>query len=314
MKVLSLFDGMSCGQIALNRLNLRVSEYFASEVDKYAIQVASKNFPNTKHVGDVRLLESSDFNGIDLLIGGSPCQNFSFSGSRAGMTTKENLEVTTLEQYLQLKDEGFEFNGQSYLFWEYVRLLKQVKPKYFILENVNMSSKWKNIITEVLGVEPIKIQSSLVSAQSRTRLYWTNIPNVTQPTDKGLKLGSVVSPSEDFKLPKHYQERLKIYDKPKGIVYGDTKKPTTKIGQRDECFGLEGISGCLTATMYKQPPQYIYNGEVYKLSPTECEKLQTVPLGYTEGVSNSQRYKMLGNGWTVDVIAHILSNLKGEYS
>lgn len=240
MKVLSLFDGMSCGQIALNRLNLRVSEYFASEVDKYAIQVASKNFPNTKHVGDVRLLESSDFNGIDLLIGGSPCQNFSFSGSRAGMTTKENLEVTTLEQYLQLKDEGFEFNGQSYLFWEYVRLLKQVKPKYFILENVNMSSKWKNIITEVLGVEPIKIQSSLVSAQSRTRLYWTNIPNVTQPTDKGLKLGSVVSPSEDFKLPKHYQERLKIYDKPKGNCVWRHKKTYYENWSKRRMFRLRG--------------------------------------------------------------------------
>ena len=307
MKVLSLFDGMSCGQIALNKLGVSVEDYFASEVDKYAIQIAKKNFPTTKHIGDVRDISSNMLPSIDLLIGGSPCQNFSFSGSKKGMRTKENLEVTTLEQYLNLKEDGFEFNGQSYLFWEYVRLLKEVKPKYFLLENVNMSTKWKDLISNTLGVQPIKIQSSSVSAQSRTRLYWTNIPNVEVPKNKGIVLGDILEPKESFKLPQHVQDRLKIYDKPKGIVYGDTKKETTKIGQRDECFSLEGISGCLTATMYKQPPQYIYKNEAYKLSPTDCEKLQTVPIGYTEGVSNSQRYKMLGNGWTVDVVAHILS-------
>lgn len=198
------------------------------------------------------------------------------------MTTKENIEVVSLDQYLSLKREGFEFNGQSCLFWEYVRLLQEVKPKYFLLENVNMSAKWKNLISEILGVQPIKIQSSLVSAQSRTRLYWTNIPNVTLPENKGVVLKDILDPKEEFKLPQHFQDRLKVYGKPKGIVYGDTKKPTTKIGQRDECFSMESISGCLTATMYKQPPQYIYNGEVYKLSPTDCEKLQTVPVGYTE--------------------------------
>lgn len=306
MNVLSLFDGMSCGQIALNKLGVNVDEYFASEVDKYAIFVTKKNFPSTQHIGDVRNINSKSLPSIDLLIGGSPCQNFSFSGSKKGMTTKENIEVVSLDQYLSLKREGFEFNGQSYLFWEYVRLLQEVKPKYFLLENVNMSAKWKSLISEILGVQPIKIQSSLVSAQSRTRLYWTNIPNVTLPENKGVVLKDILEPKEEFKLPQHFQDRLKVYGKPKGIVYGDTKKPTTKIGQRDECFSMESISGCLTATMYKQPPQYIYNGEVYKLSPTDCEKLQTVPVGYTEGVSNSQRYKMLGNGWTVDVIAHIL--------
>lgn len=306
MNVLSLFDGMSCGQIALNKLGVNVDEYFASEVDKYAIFVTKKNFPSTQHIGDVRNICSKSLPSIDLLIGGSPCQNFSFSGSKKGMTTKENIEVVSLDQYMSLKSEGFEFNGQSYLFWEYVRLLQEVKPKYFLLENVNMSAKWKNLISEILGVQPIKIQSSLVSAQSRTRLYWTNIPNVTLPENKGVVLKDILEPKEEFKLPQHFQDRLKVYGKPKGIVYGDTKKPTTKIGQRDECFSMESISGCLTATMYKQPPQYIYNGEVYKLSPIDCEKLQNVPVGYTEGVSNSQRYKMLGNGWTVDVIAHIL--------
>ena len=308
MNVLSLFDGMSCGQIALNKLGVNVDEYFASEVDKYAIFVTKKNFPSTQHIGDVRNINSKSLPSIDLLIGGSPCQNFSFSGSKKGMTTKENIEVVSLDQYMSLKREGFEFNGQSYLFWEYVRLLQEVKPKYFLLENVNMSAKWKNLISEILGVQPIKIQSSLVSAQSRTRLYWTNIPNVTLPENKGVVLKDILEPKEEFKLPQHFQDRLKVYSKPKGIVYGDTKKPTTKIGQRDECFSMESISGCLTATMYKQPPQYIYNGEVYKLSPIDCEKLQTVPVGYTEGVSNSQRYKMLGNGWTVDVIAHILKH------
>lgn len=306
MNVLSLFDGMSCGQIALNKLGVNVDEYFASEVDKYAIFVTKKNFPSTQHIGDVRNINSKSLPSIDLLIGGSPCQNFSFSGSKKGMTTKENIEIVSLDQYLSLKREGFEFNGQSYLFWEYVRLLQEVKPKYFLLENVNMSAKWKNLISEILGVQPIKIQSSLVSAQSRTRLYWTNIPNVTLPENKGVVLKDILEPKEEFKLPQHLQDRLKVYSKPKGIVYGDTKKPTTKIGQRDECFSMESISGCLTATMYKQPPQYIYNGEVYKLSPIDCEKLQNVPVGYTEGVSNSQRYKMLGNGWTVDVIVHIL--------
>ena len=308
MNVLSLFDGMSCGQIALNKLGVNVDEYFASEVDKYAIFVTKKNFPSTQHIGDVRNINSKSLPSIDLLIGGSPCQNFSFSGSKKGMTTKENIEVVSLDQYLSLKREGFEFNGQSYLFWEYVRLLQEVKPKYFLLENVNMSAKWKNLISEILGVQPIKIQSSLVSAQSRTRLYWTNIPNVTLPENKGVVLKDILEPKEEFKLPQHFQDRLKVYSKPKGIVYGDTKKPTTKIGQRDECFSMESISGCLTATMYKQPPQYIYNGEVYKLSPIDCEKLQNVSVGYTERVSNSQRYKMLGNGWTVDVIAHILKH------
>lgn len=382
INVLSLFDGMSCGRIALERAGIKVDNYFASEIDKYAIQIATKNYPDTKHIGSVVDVKLSDFPQIDLLIGGSPCQGFSFAGKQ-----------------LNFEDE------RSKLFFEFVRLLEECKPKYFLLENVKMKKEYQDVITKYLGVEPIKINSALVSAQNRERLYWTNIPNIEQPQDKGILLKDILEdglngslrPCEvkefnensachhaanatDIKghkcIKRVYADSGKAptlttmgggHREPKvliekvcnvnpsgngmnGNVYGvNAKCPTlttnkgegikilmdetrtlivpeaTKKGyveiQPGECVDLTFInsktrrgramrekSNCLTATNYDYSH---WNGYSYrKLTPIECERLQTVPDNYTDGVSNSQRYKMLGNGWTVDVIAHILKGIK----
>ena len=163
MRVLSLFDGMSCGQIAINKLGIKDYTYYASEIDKYAISITQKNFPNTIQVGDITKLSGNEFSNIDLMLAGSPCQGFSFAGNQLAFD-----------------------DPRSKLFFEFVRLLKKIKPKYFLLENVRMKKEYLNIITQHLGVEPILINSSLLSAQSRQRYYWTNIPNVTQPKDKGI--------------------------------------------------------------------------------------------------------------------------------
>jgi DNA-cytosine methyltransferase len=177
MNVLSLFDGMSCGQIALDQLGIQVDNYFASEIDKYAIQVAKNNYPNMKHLGDVTTVNGSELPKIDLLIGGSPCQGFSFAG----------------------KQLNFD-DPRSKLFFEFVRLLKECNPKYFLLENVKMKKEYQDIITEHLGVEPIEINSNLVSAQNRKRLYWTNIPGVTLPNDKNIFLKDIVHENADNHL------------------------------------------------------------------------------------------------------------------
>ena len=165
MNVLSLFDGMSCGQQALEKAGINVDNYFASEIDKYSMQVTMANYPNTKQLGSVTLVDGYKLPKIDLLIGGSPCQSFSFAGKRKGMSTKCETEILTLEHYLQLKSEGYEFEGQSYLFWEFMRLLNEVKPTYFLLENVMMGEKWENILSKAIGVNAIEINSALVSAQ-----------------------------------------------------------------------------------------------------------------------------------------------------
>ena len=204
INVLSLFDGMSCGQIALGRVGIKVSKYYASEIDKYAIAVTQANYPDTIQLGSVVDVDCSKLDRIDMLIGGSPCQSFSFAGKRKGMSTKCETEILTLEHYLELKADGYEFEGQSYLFWEYMRVLKEVKPKYFLLENVMMGEKWERVLSKAIGVNPIEINSSLVSAQSRRRLYWTNIgmePRglfgdlesiIKQPKDKGILLRDVL--------------------------------------------------------------------------------------------------------------------------
>ena len=200
-----MFDGISCGQVALQKANIPVKQYLASEVDKYAIQITQKNYPSTIQLGDVTKITYKDgtlytenreyhIGKVDLLIGGSPCQSFTFAGKREGMVTKENIEITTLEQYLELKENGFSFKGQSYLFWEYARLLKEVNPTYFLLENVKMSKHWQDVITKTVGVNPININSELLSAQRRNRLYWTNINKgeIDLPKDKGLLLKDII--------------------------------------------------------------------------------------------------------------------------
>jgi len=211
MNVLSLFDGMSCGQQALDRLGVKVDNYFASEIDKYAIQVTMANYPNTKQLGSVVNVDGYSLPKIDLLLGGSPCQSFSFAGKRKGMATKDEQEILTLEHYLQLKEEGFEFEGQSYLFWEYMRLLNECKPTYFLLENVEMGEKWEKVLSKAIGVNGIHINSALVSAQNRKRIYWTNIgmqPSglfgdlesiIEQPKDRGILLKDVLETEVDEK-------------------------------------------------------------------------------------------------------------------
>lgn len=280
INVLSLFDGMSCGQIALNRLGIKISKYYASEIDKPAIKVTQHNYPDTIQVGDVTKLKGQDFPQIDLLIGGSPCQGFSFAGK------KLNFD-----------------DPRSILFFEFVRLLDECKPKYFLLENVKMKKEWQDVISDLLGVQPIRINSSKFTAANRDRLYWTNIPNISEPIDKEISFDDINSNSENW-LEDERVERIanwKAQQKP--------LKNTTFIGRKSKL-------PCLTARGYNQYHSgmiLISNGEKYRyLTNEEAEMAQGVPVGYTSICSDRERSHMLGNGWTVDVIVHIFSPLKNE--
>lgn len=415
MNILSLFDGMSCGQQALERIGIKIDNYFASEIDKYAITVTMANYPNTKQLGSVINVNGYDLPKIDLLIGGSPCQSFSFAGKRKGMSTKDEQEILTLNHYLELKSEGYEFEGQSYLFWEYMRLLNEVKPKYFLLENVMMGEKWEKILSKAIGVNPIEINSALVSAQNRRRLYWTNIGMqpmglfgdlesiIKQPKDKGILLKDILEDNVDDKyflsekiidgfISKNnigYCKQIgmlsnETYNDFSRRVYSTDAKARTIMGsggnlndkagqyivnninreikqlstnnksnggtqpyQQDRIYDINGISPALSANKsdlmiisgtlrtHKDGEGFrelqsgkgatipararedgsgqnvvSINSKIRRLTPIECERLQTVEDNYTNHVSDSQRYKMLGNGWTVDVIAHIFNYLK----
>jgi len=362
---LSLFDGISCGQEALKRAGISTRIFLASEIEKYPKMITRKNHPLTVQLGDVTKIESVNLPPINLLMGGSPCQGFSFAG----------------------KQLNFD-DPRSALFFEFVRLLKECKPDYFLLENVMMKQEYQDIISEHLGVEPVMINSSLLSAQSRKRLYWTNIPGVLQPKDKGILLkdiledgiadivtnqgktthkqnidkaacllardykgfgnqgmtgvrvgrivGRKINPEtgkrDDYNPDLKAEQRLEPrFDQKSGtlttvqkdnvlIVPEATKKGYTEIEDGD-CFdatfinsktrrgrNMKDKSNCLTAANF----DYMrYEHPTYrKLTPIECERLQTLPDNYTEGVSNTQRYKGLGNGWTVDVIVHILQGIK----
>jgi DNA-cytosine methyltransferase len=423
MNVLSLFDGMSCGREALERCGFWVDNYYASEIDKYAMQIAKKNYPDTQHIGDVTKVKGSDLPQIDIVIGGSPCQGFSFAG----------------------KQLNFE-DPRSKLFFEFVRLLEECKPKYFFLENVKMKKEHQDVISKYLGVEPIELNSALVSAQNRKRLYWTNIKGYTAPEDKGILLKDIVhertdlalsekelsymlnssgawSPSNNNRLETYlnypdkkmhcltanfhkgvpynvFLEELKSYivpfektlqildkevergkvgyfrkDSQANRVYYIHDKAVTlcgdaggggaaKTGQylfgepsviaaRDlsrgdkidggqmfngtekaytlttSCINQGLLFGCITSdrvdkrqngqrfnegtkfyTLTAQDKHGILiEGYIRKLTPIECERLQTLPDNYTAGVSNSQRYKMLGNGWTVDAICEFFKHI-----
>lgn len=409
MNVLSLFDGMSCGQQALERAGIKVDKYFASEIDKYAIQVTMANYPNTIQLGSVVNVNGKDLPKIDILIGGSPCQSFSFAGKRKGMSTKDEQEILTLDRYLELKEQEYEFEGQSYLFWEYMRLLNEVKPKYFLLENVMMGEKWEKVLSKAIGVKPIMINSSLVSAQNRQRLYWTNIglepqglfgdleSTIQQPKDKGILLKDILEADVDAKYYLSEKmiagfERHKERHSEKGTGFGFSPKngddkgnclranaalaPTdnmiyanrrlnetikkhydnlnhgtlidsynktihteksitistrvnassaTHIVDKKEVYGGdfrndEGFrwrEGGKSNTLMARAREDKYGSGLTKigstirrLTPIECERLQTVKDNYTNYVSDSQRYKMLGNGWTIDVIVHILNYIK----
>ena len=314
MNVLSLFDGISCGKVALDRENFNVENYYASEVCDYSIAISKKNHPMIKHIGDVRNVNYKGGKTIDLLIGGSPCQSFSFAGTMKGMSTKDSIEITNLEQYLELKDNGFEFDGYSYLFWEYVRLLKETNPKYFLLENVKMAKKWEKIITEALGVEPIMIDSALVSAQARERLYWTNIPNITQPKDRHVYIDDILEKDIEHKyLPKTRLDYTN-YDRTK-VDKAIHKSTPTQIGNSRN-FGNAVRSNGKAYTLRRINPNGIIdeNYNIREFTPIEVERLQTLPDNYTliDGIKTKERYEACGNGWTVDVIAHILSFIPME--
>jgi site-specific DNA-cytosine methylase len=302
MNVLSLFDGMSCGQIALDKLGVKVDKYFASEIDKYAIKVAKANYPDTIHLGDVRDVKASDLPEIDLLIGGSPCQGFSFAG-----------------KHLNFDDP------RSALFFEYVRLLKELKPKYFLLENVRMKQESQDIISEYLGVQPVAVNSNLVSAQNRYRLYWTNIP-FDIPSDRGIVLKDILEHGVTDREKSHCIDanyfkggNLKSYFEKhrRQLVFSD--EGLCHVGDADlkghgynrRVYHPDGKSPSLCAASGGNlEPKIIADSTSWrKLTPIECERLQTVPDNYTNHVSNTQRYRMLGNGWTVDVITNILKGL-----
>lgn len=297
MNALSLFDGISSGQIALERVGIRVNKYFASEIKPHAIEVTQHNFPNTIQLGDVTRITTDILPKIDLLIGGSPCQSFSIC-----MKNRTGLE------------------GKSGLFFEYLRLLKQTNPKHFMLENVaSMKKDDKDFITSCMGVEPIMINSSLVSGQLRKRLYWTNIPNITQPKDKEILLQQV--------LEDGYTDK----EKSRCLLESDSRPLSTPV----KMFHRYYSSG-FTTLVFKDKQHYIecknhydknykgksaveidkslvdnsiYDGLRY-LTQKELEKLQTMPGDYTNKLNRNKAACVLGDGWTVDVIAHILKGIK----
>ena len=303
MNVLSLFDGMSCGRIALERAGIQVINYFASEIDKHAIKVATHNYPDTQQLGDVTKWREWDLPKIDLLIGGSPCQGFSFAG----------------------KQLAFD-DPRSKLFFEFVACLEHFKPKYFLLENVRMKKEHLQVITDMLGVEPIRINSNLISAQNRDRYYWTNIPDVTMPTDRGIYLKDILQSSEGIEGIEKYivpfDETFQIIEKEveQGKVgyFRSDSQANRVYYPHGKAIALCGDSGggaakmgqyLLECTTAQDKHNALADGYIRKLTPIECERLQTVPDNYTSCVSDSQRYKMLGNGWTVDVVAHIFSHM-----
>jgi len=377
--VLSFFDGMSCGQLALQKSGIEVANYFACEIDKYASKVAKHNFPNTIELGDVTKVFAKDLPKIGLFIGGSPCQGFSFAG----------------------KQLNFE-DPRSKLFFEFVRMLNEIRETnpevLFLLENVKMKKEFQDIITQHLGVEPVEINSNLVSAQNRKRIYWTNIVQLTQPKDKGIFLKDIIHENNDevlniqvpnfnvnpsgngmngdvYSIEKDKSRTLKTnkgegqkisvciaeyivpFDKTLQIL--DKEVQRGKVGYfrkdsqanrvyyiHDKAVTLCGeagggatkmgqyLFGCITPdriekiqhgqrfndgkkfyTLTAQDKHgVLIEGYIRKLTPIECERLQNVPDNYTNQVSNSQRYKMLGNGWTIDVISHIFSSIKQKCS
>lgn len=382
--VLSFFDGMSCGQLALQKSGIEVTNYFACEIDKYASKVAKHNFPNTIELGDVTKVFAKDLPKIGLFIGGSPCQGFSFAG----------------------KQLNFE-DPRSKLFFEFVRMLNEIKETnpdvLFLLENVKMKKEFQDIITQHLGVEPVEINSNLVSAQNRKRIYWTNIPINGLPKDKEIFLKDIVHENEsidtalngnyanwfaknaEFQLGKKYcslspekaitmtarqyaswngnywfeilseyivpfDKTLQILDKEvqrgkvgyfrkdsqANRVYYIHDKAVTLCGEAGGGAAKMGqyLFGCITPdriekrqngqrfndgkkfyTLTAQDKHgVLIEGYIRKLTPIECERLQNVPDNYTNQVSNSQRYKMLGNGWTIDVISHIFSSIEQKCS
>ena len=288
MRVLSLFDGISCGMIALERAGIPINKYVAYEIDEDAIKVSQYNYPQIEHRGDV--FEATYNEGeFDLLIGGSPCTYWSVARSDGKRETTSS---------------GFGWE----LFMQYVRALKEAKPKYFLYENNNsMSNLIKEEITKQLGVEPIMIDSGLVSAQNRKRLYWTNIPNVIQPKDKRLCIQDIIELCDDYTyIPK---EKLNNQTLRKNYLQWDINGKGWK-SQDQRAYFLNSKCGTLDTGCAHKHKLLMAKDTVREFTHTELERLQTLPDGYTKCLSKSAAGKVIGNGWTVDVIAHILSFLK----
>jgi DNA (cytosine-5)-methyltransferase 3A len=350
--VLSLFDGLSCGQIALKELGVKVDKYYASEIDKHAIKQTMLNFPDTIQLGSVTDVDVSKLDKIDLLIGGSPCTNFSFAGKRNGMSTTTNEEIYTLDRYLDLKKEGFQFEGESFLFWEYMRILNDIR-KYnpnvkFLLENVEMGKKWERTLSEAIGLFGVHINSALVSAQNRKRIYWTNIrtkqigffgevySDIPQPEDRGILLKDILEDGVDEKyylsadvIDKLVQHRER--HKELGHGFGakfhskDEKMQALKVGGKgmDDLVCISSTQKHATISTDKSSslvaamgmggghvPIINPNKRIRRLTPTECSRLQTIPEWYRWECSDTHAYRMLGNGWTVEVIKHILNFIR----
>lgn len=324
MNVLSLFDGISCGRVALERSGIKIDNYFASEIDKYSIEISRKNYPDIIQLGDIEKWQDWNLPKIDLIIGGSPCQGFSIAG------------------------DGLNFEDpRSKLFFTFfnicvANITKNGEMK-FMLENVKMKKEWSDIITKYLSVNPILINSSLVSAQNRERLYWTNISkNIEQPEDLNISISDILE--KDIIDTKEKYGKIVItgratdingHDILKRIYSQSGKSPTLdsmRGGNRQPKVDIRGAairnqvtkngiqqqlnirkdnkSNCVVPS-YSEKLNGVVKGIDYRpLTPLECERLQTLPDNYTDGVSNSRRYSGIGNGWTVDVISHIFSYLK----
>lgn len=278
MNILSLFDGISCGQLALQRAGIKYSQYFASEIDDNAVHVTQHHFPDTIQLGDATKIQGMNLPKIDLLIGGSPCQGFSYSGSRMNFS-----------------------DSRSQLFFEFVRLVDEASPTHFILENVMMKKEWQDTISQYMNVEPVEINSSLVSAQHRRRLYWTDFPTIAFPGDCGITFGDIREHNVDFKYyyPKSamawFSGMVGVLNKDVKMLGDESKTPTLTAStgySRERFYGIEDVMG------------------IRRMTPLEYERAQTLPDNYTAMLSDNQRYKTIGNGWTVDVVACLLEGFK----
>lgn len=313
LNVLSLFDGMSCGRLAMKKSGIPVGYYGASEIDKWAIMVSQYNFPDINQIGDVCDLDPYDFGHIDIVMGGSPCQSMSVAGKGKGMTTNDGHIVDSLPRYLFFKNSGYNYDKDSSryfhtscIFWEYVRIYQGIRLQNpnvkFLLENV-VNKEWGELITRVMGVEPIRINSSIASAQNRDRNYWTDIEYTPIP-DNSVTLDSII-PDAIAGAGSRGNPQKNWVKTPENPYYH--KQKTT--------VRPDGLANCLTKSGGKICRKYLStDGDIKDINIEQAEQLQTVTVGYTDvpGVSDSQRFQMLGNGWTIDVIAHFFTCLKLE--
>jgi len=303
INVLSLFDGISCGQVALERAGIKVNNYFASEIDKHAIKVTQSKYPNTKQIGDVTKVKGADFPQIDLLMGGSPCQGFSFSG----------------------KQLNFD-DPRSKLFFEFVRLIEEVKPKYWLLENVVMKQEYQDVISQHLGVKPVKLNSALTSAQNRVRLYWANF-DITEPTDQGIKLEDILEDTEMIGpsvirgrrlnkatiLGRRLDERGKRQDYDKNVPITQCLEVRASNRDKSNCLTTVAKDTVLTTMEVGRHPD-AFNRKLPFRNYTKIERcrLMNLPDNYCDEISDNQTVKATGNGWEVGMVTHIFSQMAAQ--